>query len=182
MGVALAAAFADDPIWEWICAPGRNGSPLAANWFAAEAGAKLRGHGEVLVDDQVRWAALWAPPGHWKATTKEMGAVLVSSVRLFRTRLPRALGLEAKMTKVHLREPHWYLAVLGTHPDHQGHGIGGALIGSITDRCDDQGLVSYLESSKQQNVSFYERFGFKVTEQTAHKGSPPLWLMRRDPR
>ena len=64
------------------------------------------------------------------------------------------------------------LSPLTVHPQHQGSGIGGALIGSITDRCDDQGLVSYLESSKQQNVSFYERFGFKVTEQTAHKGDP----------
>lgn len=182
VGRVLAAAFADDPVWDWICAPGRNGSADAARWFAAEARAKQRGHGEVLVDDQLRGAALWAPHEHWQGTARELAAILVPSLRLFRTRTFRALAIQRHMEKVHLREPHWYLAVLGTHPDHQGHGVGSSLITAVTDRCDEEGLAAYLESSKERNVPFYERHGFVVTERVSVRDSPPLWLMRREPR
>lgn len=182
IGRALAAAFADDPIWNWICAPGRNGSADAARWFAADARAKLKDGGEVLVDDQVRAAAIWAAPDHWRGTPGELATILMPSLRLFRTRTVKALALQRHMEKVHLREPHWYLAVLGTHPDHQGHGLGGALIRGITDRCDEQGLAAYLESSKEKNVPYYERHGFVVTDTVSVKDSPPLWLMRREPR
>lgn len=181
IGRALAAAFADDPIWEWIRAP-RAGRPDAERWFRAEAAARLAGHGEIVIDDQGRGAAVWAPPGHWKGTAAEVARLLVPSLRLFRTRLPRALGLETAMARHHLREPHWYLAILGTDPAHQGKGIGSGLITTITDRCDDEGLPAYLESSKEQNVPFYARHGFAVTEKVAYKGSPSLWLMRREPR
>ncbi len=63
------------------------------------------------------------------------------------------------------REPHWYLATLGTDPDRQGKGLGSTLMESMARRIDESGLPAYLESSKERNVSFYARFGFEVVDE-----------------
>ena len=48
--------------------------------------------------------------------------------------------------------------------------------------CDREGLAAYLESSKESNLAFYGRFGFRVTDEVRMPGGgPPVWLMWRDP-
>ncbi len=49
-------------------------------------------------------------------------------------------------------------------------------------RCDDEGVGAYLESSKERNVAFYGRHGFRVTRELRFPRGPRLWLMWRDPR
>ena len=47
----------------------------------------------------------------------------------------------------------------------------------------DELSTAYLESSKEENLPFYNRFGFQVTEElTLGAGAPPMWAMWRDPR
>jgi ribosomal protein S18 acetylase RimI-like enzyme len=77
--------------------------------------------------------------------------------------------------------PHWYLAVLGTDPSAQGAGIGSALIGPTLGRCDAEGIPAYLESSKEANISFYQRHGFRVTQEIDLPQGPKLWAMLREP-
>ena len=182
VGTTLAAAFDGDPVWSWLASPNADWSPRAATWFATEAQIQMNGHGEVLVDDELRGAAIWAQPDHWKASPREMVSLTVPTVRLFRAKTLRGMRTMSAMEKLHPTAPHWYLAILGTDPAHQGHGIGSALIGAITDRCDEQGLPAYLESSKEQNVAFYARHGFEVTAQPSLPGGPKIWLMWREPR
>lgn len=183
IGRVLAAAFADDPVWDHLVSPRANRPRRSAAWFEADARAQMRGHGQVLVDEEVRGVAIWSPPGRWKGTAGEAAAVALPSVRLFRSRLPRAMRLLGAMERAHPSEPpHWFLALLGTDPAHQGSGVGSALIRAVVDRCDEQGLGAYLESSKEQNVAFYARHGFEVTDRFQFKGGPPSWLMWRHPR
>ena len=53
----------------------------------------------------------------------------------------------------------------------------------VLERCDDEGVPAYLESSKEKNVPYYERHGFRVTgELRLPKDGPPLWAMWRDPK
>ena len=183
IGRALAAAFDGVPVWSHLASPKADWTARASAWFEAEARSQLKGHGEVLVDDEVRGAAIWAPPGHWKGTLVEGLALAVPSARLFRSRLPRSIANLNLMERKHPKEPeHWYLAILGTDPAHQGTGIGSALIRAVTDRCDEQGLGAYLESSKEQNVPYYARHGFEVREQITSGDGPPMWLMWRDPQ
>ena len=86
------------------------------------------------------------------------------------------------MEKAHPEEPHWYLAVLGTAPEHQGKGVGSALISPILQKCDAEGVPAYLESSKESNIPFYQRHGFEVTGEIKVKNGPTLWPMWRDPQ
>jgi ribosomal protein S18 acetylase RimI-like enzyme len=87
------------------------------------------------------------------------------------------------LEKKHPHEPHYYLASLGTDPAHQRKGFGASVMEPVLSRCDGEGVGAYLESSKEENVRYYRRFGFEVREEVVHKhDGPRQWLMWRDPR
>lgn len=185
VGKALANAFADDPIWTWLTSHDEQryhrGAP---GFFEADARSILSGPGQVLVDENLGGAALWCAPDHWRSTVGQTLRIAPPAFRLLGARLPRALASLTAMEREHPKDPpHWYLSILGTDPSHQGRGVGSALIHAVTDRCDEEGVPAYLESSKESNIAFYARHGFEVTsEHRFAKGGPMLWLMWRDPR
>ena len=79
--------------------------------------------------------------------------------------------------------PHWYLAVLGTDPSAQGQGLGSAVLGSrARASATHDGVGAYLESSKERNIDFYARHGFRVTAELRLPRGPRMWAMWRDPR
>lgn len=87
------------------------------------------------------------------------------------------------MKENHPEEPHWYLGVLGSDPTFRGAGYGRALMDSRLAHCDAEAAPAYLESSKPDNIPYYERFGFVVTGELAlPDGGPTLWQMWRAPR
>jgi GNAT superfamily N-acetyltransferase len=83
-----------------------------------------------------------------------------------------------------VRPPHWYLAVLGAEPASQGKGLGSAVLAPVLEQCDADGVGAYLESSKERNIDFYARHGFRVSEELRLGGArgPRLWGMWREPR
>jgi len=91
----------------------------------------------------------------------------------------RALRLGEVSSRHRIREPHYYLAALGTDPVHQGKGIGSALIEPVLARCERERLPAYLESSKEANVPFYRKHGFEVAEALEVPGGPTVWSMIR---
>jgi GNAT superfamily N-acetyltransferase len=179
---ALARAFDDDPVMRWLmCEDDKRRAARMTRFFASEAHRHL-GHDGVYTVQDHGGAALWAPPGKWKTTWSEMLRGAPTMLPVFNWRLPRGLRLMNAMEREHPRTPHWYLAILGTDPRAQGKGTGSALVRHILDRCDNDGLGAYLESSKESNIPYYERFGFRVTgEVTMGNGGPTLWPMWRDP-
>jgi len=46
------------------------------------------------------------------------------------------------------RDPHRYVYLVGVEPEHQGRGLGSALIRAGLEACDRDGLPADLESSK----------------------------------
>ena len=124
-------------------------------------------------------AALWAPPDAWAAPPGEL-------LRGIRALTPhRALitvyGL-GDIERVHPRQTHFYLSVLGVEPGRQGQGVGSRLIGPGLEMCDREGVPAYLETAKARNVTFYERHGFRVTDERRLPRGPKVWLMWREPR
>jgi GNAT superfamily N-acetyltransferase len=178
----LARAFRDDPVWNWLFPDDRGRDRRAALVFRAYLYDSLK-RGEVLTTPDRVAAALWKPPGKWKLSNGSILRTLPDLLRAFGRRLPASLEVERKVEAQHPDEPHWYLAVIGTDPVAQGRGVGAALIRQVTDRCDRDGLPAYLESSKADNVPYYERFGFKVTGETVlGNDGPTIWFMWRDPQ
>jgi predicted N-acetyltransferase YhbS len=54
---------------------------------------------------------------------------------------------------------------------------------SRLDRVDAEHAPAYLESTKADNVPYYQRFGFEVTREIAlPRGGPTMWAMWRRPR
>jgi ribosomal protein S18 acetylase RimI-like enzyme len=67
-------------------------------------------------------------------------------------------------------------------PAAQGRGLGTAVLAPVLEECDRDGVGAYLESSKESNVAYYARFGFRITEELRLPRGPRLWLMWRDAR
>ena len=49
-------------------------------------------------------------------------------------------------------------------------------------RCDEDGVIAYLESSNPRNVPFYQRHGFDIVEVLQIGSSPTFTTMKREPR
>lgn len=182
----LGRAFDDDPVWRWLLPDDASRVRRLTGLFGVLLRRVHLRHGATEAtgrDGGTEAAALWDPPGHWRVPVRLQAAQALPLLRILGTRVPITLRTLGEIERHHPREPHWYLAVLGTDPPAQGGGLGGALLRSRLDRCDAEGLPAYLESSKERNVPYYERFGFRVTRELAlpGRGCPPVWLMWREP-
>jgi ribosomal protein S18 acetylase RimI-like enzyme len=178
----LARAFFDDPVASWAWRPDAL-RLRALERFQATRMRQLIAGRELWTSGDLSCAALWAPPERWHATLRETAQLVPAfgHPRLF-ARMPLvALGWE-KLERAHPREPpHYYLAVLGTDPPAQGRGLGSLVLRKVLDQCDADGVGAFLESSKESNIAFYARHGFRVTEEVRLLRGPTMWKMWRDP-
>lgn len=182
LAAVLGRAFADDPVWRWMF-------PRHPERMAAMFGMLLRhahlpnGVNELAEQDgRILAGALWDPPGRWRISVVTQLRQFPGLLRVMGNRTFAVLRGLADVERAHPVEPHWYLAILGTEPSAQGHGLGSMLLRSRLNRCDERRFPAYLESSKEDNVPYYERFGFRVTGELNLPGGPTLWPMWRDPQ
>lgn len=179
---ALGKAFWDDPLMRFIIPPDKPDSRLRT-LMRMEAKSSLK-HAAAWMTSDGSAAALWKPPGTWKTTNGELLRILPSVIGSLRGGMVTGLSVLSAVEKKHPADPpHWYLAVLGTETEAQGNGYGSAVLQPVLERCDRDGEPAYLESSKETNIPFYERHGFRVTEEVKlPKGGPSVWGMWRDPK
>lgn len=182
----LADAFFDDPIQAWLLPDAERRTARLRRVFGAELRhhlVGLRSTALALESDRGRIASVagWTPPSLWRPGIRAMSAIGLAYISVLGPRALRGLRFLHRIDRAHPTEPHWYLAVLGTAPVHQGRGHASAALRQVLDRCDNDLVPAYLESSKESNVPFYERHGFQVTERIEVPGVPPVWLMWRDP-
>ena len=183
LAAMLARAFFDDPVSTWACRQDHL-RPAMLEHFNRERLRQLVGEEDVWTAPGSASAALWAPPGRWRTTAREDLALLRPQLhpRLI-FRMPLVVrGLLGDERAHPPQPPHWYLAVLGTDPAAQGQGLGSAVLAPVLERCDRDGVGAYLESSKERNIAFYARHGFRVTQELRLPRGPTMWAMWRDPR
>ncbi|MFN2570716.1 MAG: GNAT family N-acetyltransferase [Gemmatimonadales bacterium] len=94
------------------------------------------------------------------------------------TRVGRWMGIWAQHD---LRQPHWHLGPVAVDAHLHGTGIGSTLMKEYCARLDRARVAGYLETDKESNVRFYERFGFQ-TIASAPVLNTPNWFMRRGAR
>jgi GNAT superfamily N-acetyltransferase len=184
-----AAAFADDPIWQHAVAhPRRRRYPhtillrASLRWTRSEQMARV-----ARSDGRIIGLASWSLDGTIKLH-ESPEAVDPRHLRAWRT-LFRRLGrdrfqVSAMFTALTESNPYdegWFLGTLVVLPEHQGSGVGSALLRDGLAEADRHGQPVTLQTSTPENVRFYERHGFEVTEMLDElfPGAPPLWTLRR---
>lgn len=180
---SLRKAFSDDPVMSHVLPPTiRNREKRLAGLMGMEARSAIA-DGTVWSADGGAANAIWRAPGKWKLGGMETLRQTPAVLRVLRGKALHGLAVLNAVEAKHPTEPHWYLATLGTEPEAQGRGLGSSVIAPVLDRCDAEGLPAYLESSKEANIPFYERHGFRVTEELPlPRSGPSVWLMWRDPQ
>jgi GNAT superfamily N-acetyltransferase len=152
----LTAAFEADPLWGWAFPTGEG---LDALWRLCAASA-LR-YPWVWVADDYAAVSVWIPPSGVELTQEEEASLGPMLEGLVGSNASKILTLFERMDHTHPDEPpHYYLSLLGTHPDHRGKGLGMALLADNLARIDSEGMPAYLESSNPENDPRYERLGF----------------------
>ena len=186
LAAVLARAMEDDPVICWVIPRPETRRRVLPRFFAAMIRHLYLPTDEVYTTGNLDAAALWLPPGNAAPATSDV-LRLASRVLLLLPLVGRALirapGMLRLLDAHHPKEPHYYLALLGTEPARQGHGIGSAMLETQLARCDAEGIPAYLESSNGRNVPLYARHGFEVTKELVLAPSgPSMWLMWRAPR
>ena len=176
----LADAFIDESVFRWLQPDDDLRRRLLPVMFAGMLRHvhPIERGSEVLVDgDRLLGAAVWAPPGRWKAPWWRQILAVPPLLRVLdRKNLKlyssRGNAIDHAAHAVHPAEPHWYLAGLGVAPAAQGTGVGFALTRSGRDRCHRQGVPAYLECVAQL-VPYYQRLGFHRIHDIEMPGDAP---------
>jgi GNAT superfamily N-acetyltransferase len=94
----------------------------------------------------------------------------------------RAFRLDEILQEHVPAEPHLLLQILAVMPEEQGRGVGSALMRTVLERADREGLPAYLEATSDRNRALYERHGFEYRGPLRVPGGPTLNAMWREPR
>lgn len=181
LAAMLARAFDDDPVMRFMLSGPRHRGRYARRFFAWQLRRLLPG-GQVHLAGEGAAAAIWALPDNWRQSTREGASLAVRMLPAVVRHIPRVTSSIVMLERRHPRAPHLYLSVLGCEPEAQGHGFGSAAIVPGLAFADAEGLPAFLESSKERNLDFYARFGFRVLDELRLPGDgPAIWPMWREP-
>jgi GNAT superfamily N-acetyltransferase len=177
----LARALAEDPGWIYVFPGGGSRVAKMTRMLGimierayVGAGGSLQVPGEA--------AAIWMPPGAHDVPLTTMLRVAPRLAWILGRRTPAAARMFRIMDARTPKEPHWYLAILGVDPLHQGKGLGVAVCAPVLARCDDTRTLAWLESTNPKNHSFYRRLGFELADEHAMPGGPTFSFFARRPR
>ena len=181
LSLILSQAFHHDPVYRWL--------------FPKESGRtrKCERLFEIFLDDLVtqqtvfttagmEGAALWMSP--WQVRCSWIKQVRRGILILPILGLDILRGIQWWLA-VELKQPccypHWYLFLLGVAPEHQGKGIGSALLQPMLERCGIERLPIYLDTGNKENVSFYQRKGFEIIGEVDLPDGLRIFRMVREP-
>ena len=180
----LTLAFADDPIWGVALArPDRSTTHHSVFWRSYVEGA-LR-YSTVFTTEDVAAVSVWIPPGGTELSDdQEAEVVRFVEESLGPTSAQAMFELWERFAANHpSAEPHAYLSLLATHPDHRGRGVGQQLLAENLARLDADGIPAFLESTNPANDHRYERAGFqRIGGFTSVLDDAPISTMWRPPR
>jgi GNAT superfamily N-acetyltransferase len=166
-------AFADDPTWSWAFPDPDKRMEHQRAWWGLYVHSAVP-YGWVWMTDDGGAASVWIPAGESELSDEDEARVDPLLRELVGTRADDVLTLLDRFNSNRPRQrPHYYLSLLGTHPDHRGRGKGMGLLVANLAQIDELKMPAYLESSNRANDHRYQRLGFvHVGEFTAPGGEP----------
>jgi ribosomal protein S18 acetylase RimI-like enzyme len=171
----VVLGFAADPMARWVWPDSFEYLRIMPQFVKAFGGRAFE-NGTAYITEGARAAALWLPPGV-QPDEAAMGAIITEALR---PGIAEDIGpILQGMAEYHPHEPHWYLPLIAADPSWIGQGLGTLLMKHALRRCDEQGIVAYLESSNPRNISLYERHGFRIIGEIQHGFSPTMTPMLR---
>jgi ribosomal protein S18 acetylase RimI-like enzyme len=178
----MARALLGSPTWTWAFPdPERRFVALRAIW-RFDLGSGLP-HGWVWKVEDGASASLWYPPGTIGSDPSEgerFERVLEASLSPAEAKLMREVF--ERFETHHPHEPHYYLSLLATDPDHAGRRLGTALLADNLARIDAAESAAFLETTNPVNLPLYERFGFRPCGEFGLPAEgPTVAQMWRDP-
>ena len=182
----LAAAFDDDPLFDWFMRDDARRAEARLRLFRAILRDVANDDGAIERPATGGAAAVWlrsegfGPPSILRKAQLALTLLHASGWARF-GRLGR---LRRAMDAHHPTLPaHDYLWFLGVRPDQQGRGIGSRLLADRAQRLDARRRPAFLETARARNVELYRRHGFEVTcEYRAEPDCPTIWGLWREPR
>jgi GNAT superfamily N-acetyltransferase len=178
----LALAFVHDPVWGPVIArPDGSTQHHAALWRPFVDGA-LRFPATWLTEGGEA-AALWIPPDATSMTPEQEKRLAELAAEHLGPAADRYFELMEVIHAAHPREePHYFLTLLGTHPDHRGHGLGMRLLARSLELVDAEHRPAYLESSNPVNDRKYAGLGFEPFGEITCPGGLTISTMWRPAR
>jgi ribosomal protein S18 acetylase RimI-like enzyme len=182
----LAAAFADDPLMAQIWPESAERKRSLPLYFRTSLRSHHLAGGGVDIavgrDGEAASVAVWDPPNHWRQSAVSTLRAAPHLLQALGTRALAALKIRRALEHHHPKPAHWYLVNIGTRPADGGLGFAGALLDTRLAVCDETQMPAYLVCTREENISLYEKYGFRVTEAFALPASgPTMWSMWRDP-
>ncbi|MBM3146581.1 MAG: GNAT family N-acetyltransferase [Actinobacteria bacterium] len=185
-GAVLAAAFADDPLWERVFSGESEVTERRCALFETPV-RYCRRYGRVLATSSgLEGVVAWVPGERATMTFWRLlrSGALLSGMRMGTVMARKTMTvfgpLEADRRDAMKGRRFIHVQVLGVQPESQGRGLGGRLVRAAIRESEASGLALYLETETEANVEMYRRFGFHVVKRIVLPGiGLPMWEMVR---
>jgi len=180
----MARAFQDDPYYTYTI-PDVDRRQHLLPWLMERIISFGLHYGKVYTTASNEGAAVWLGPKNpvFHRTGAIRTGLFLLPLKLSRQERDRVQLLEEAEDRLHaqaVKGSHWYLPVLGVDPTRQGRGIGVALLQPVMQMADQENLACFLETNNEKNLSFYEKYGFRVAgQERPDPGGPFVWGMVR---
>lgn len=181
-----ADAYRDYPLHNWLT---KGKYDAKASELIMQISLKTMTEDAVIYADseEINGFAVWLPFGF--TGNKALPFLINGGLRLiFHSGLGiigRLLTYETyamNLKKSFTENYDWYLYNLSVKSSAQGKGIAGRLMRPMLQFCDDERMVSYLETNKESNVSMYRHYGFDLMkEELIPKSTVTHYAMVRKP-
>ena len=182
----LAASFFNYPMFQFYFPDIKRRTRYLPWYFRNILRTALR-YGDAFTTPHIDGVIFALPPGHTKITTWEyiQNGFLLTPVYLGIRNYDRSMECENFVADTHEKlmgnRLHYYLWGLAVDPAQKASGIGAALMRPVLDKADVENVPVYLETHDEKNVSYYQKFGFKLMRSMIiPKYELPFWCMVRE--
>ncbi len=161
----LEKSFVDIPgLTDWIVRKDQKYRQRLRLWFEMILRQSIQ-FKHAYYEPQESSVAIWYPPGSLKTSFIQDVLLIPKFLQVVGFRHFREKVIEFDRI-IHKRpkEPHFYLALLGTVPCKQGKGVGSNMLNLVLNVCRDRKIPAYLESNDYA-YQFYRRHGFEIVNE-----------------